>query len=110
TGRQLRREPALEGPKRHDRNVCRRLRWSGTEQRIERLEEDVGGGHKRDPAYPVGLLGGAGPRSQLHDVARLDLQSRGELLVEDDPAWLQAPAQEPERVQPIEVVRRPGKD
>jgi len=83
--------------------------WN-TMQRVERLEQDVGRGHERDPADAEPPRRHAFACEQRNRVARLDLQSRGELLVERDRAWSERPPQEAERPHVREVGRRDGED
>ena len=88
---QFARDGARERGQRHDRGVGRRLRGRRAEQRVERLEDDVGRGDQPDAGDAEGQRPGAGPRSHRDGVADPRLQRGGELLVEHDRPGSEAP-------------------
>ena len=109
-GREHGRDLLRERVDRQDRDVRRRLRGSRTGERVQRLEENVGRRHEHDARDAERDRLRALARDERNGVARLCLQRRGELLVEDDLAGLQRAAQEPERVEVLEVIQRHGED
>ena len=94
--RQGRSDPPGERADGQDRDVGRGLRGRGAREWVQRLEEDVSRRDERDPrdAERHGLH--PGPRRQRDRVSGLGLKSRLKLLVENDRAGLEPPAQESE--------------
>ena len=75
-----------------------RLRRSGSEQRVERLEDHVGRGDQRHARHGEAARPGAGAGGQGDGVPDPGLQGGGELLVEHDRVRAQRALQEAERV------------
>ena len=76
--------PCARMSQREDRDVRGRLRGRRAEQRVERLEEHVGRRDERDPAHAEPHRRARRVAASAHRVARLRLERRRELLVEDD--------------------------
>ena len=101
---------AGEGGKRHHDDLGGRLCRRRAKQWVQRLEQDVGRSHQRDPANGERPRRSAWYRCDRDGVADPGLERRGELLVEHHLTRRQSALQEPHRVKTAGVAGWYGQD